>query len=404
MIDRYLRAVWKSGRGKARRLLTPLVLAAMLLAVLAGCGGSAESIRLSFPQGLQQILEEGVRASNGLGVSAAVIAEGRQPWTGVAGHSIRSREGLVPMRPEMLFEIGSVAKNLVTVITLQLVEEGRISLDDPVSRWFSGYPQIPPAATVRDLIASTSGIAEWVDHPDSLFQGPFDPQKLVRSWTVDQMLAELVGPPEFAPGEKWRYSTTGFRLAREIVQIETGQPIADLIQTRLLDPLGIHDMWLEPSWPIPSQYPVAHEWFDIDGDQNLDDITDYPKPAFSDLKSAPVYANALDLARYCQGLFHDGALLGEEQLAAMLDFRTADDPQEPMAMSYGLGTGTFNIPGMTGSIKEYGHGGNGIGYVVAMLYLPQREASVVIMTNDHGATMSTTAATFLQAVDRGLAD
>jgi D-alanyl-D-alanine carboxypeptidase len=393
------------GRASVRigRLLSVVAAVGLVVMSAAGCGRSGEPRKLAFGNELQQILDDGVRGSNGLGVSAAVIAEGYEPWIGTAGHSIRSSEGLVEMRPEMLFEIGSAAKNLVTVVMLQLVEEGRVNLDDRVSRWFPGYSQIPPTATLRDLLASTSGIAEWVDHPDSLFQPPFDPQKLARPWTVDQMLTDLVGPPEFTPGEQWRYSTTGFRLAREIAEIETGQSIAQLIQARLLDPLGITDMWLEPSWPIPARYPVAHEWLDINGDQNLDDITAYPKPAFNDLKSAPVYANALDLARYCQGLFHDGALLGEEQLAAMLDFRTADDPAEPMAASYGLGTGTFNIPGGSG-IEHYGHGGNGLGYVVVMLYLPQHAASVVIMTNDRGATMNTMGGAFLEAVDRGLGD
>ena len=366
-----------------------------------GASVTGEPTQLPFADDLQRILDDGVHASNGLGVTAAVIAAGYEPWTGAAGHSIRSNDALVPMRPEMLFEIGSVDKNLVTVIMLQLAAEGRISLADPVSRWFPGYPQVPPAATVRDLIASTSWIAEWVDHPDSVFQPPFDPKKLARSWSVDEMLRELVGPPEYAPGERWQYSTTGFRLAREIIERETGQPISDLIQSRLLDPLGIRDMWLDPSWPIPSRYPVAHEWFDVDGDGNLDDITDYPKEALNGLLPAPVYTNATDLARYCQGLFHDQTLLKDEQLAAMLDFRTADDPKEPLAARYGLGTGVFNIPGLS-AIEHYGHGGDGIGYVGTMLYLPQREACVVLLTNDRGATMSTTAAPFIEAVDRGI--
>ena len=396
----------------SRKTLTGrLLIGVAAIALMAGCSGGARTTpgasaaavprQLPFADELQRILDDGVHASNGLGVTAAVIAAGYEPWTGAAGHSIRSNDALVAMRPEMLFEIGSVDKNLVTVIMLQLVAEGRIGLEDPVVRWFPGYPQIPPAATVRDLIASTSGIAEWVDHPDSVFQPPFDPKRLARSWTVDEMLTELVGPPGFAPGEKWRYSTTGFVLARAIIERETGQSIADLIQARLLDPLGIRDMWLTPGWPIPSRYPVAHEWFDVNDDGNLDDITDYPKQAFHDLLPAPVYTNAIDLARYCQGLFHDRALLKEEQLAMMLDFRVADDPREPMAARYGLGTGVFNIPGLS-TIEHYGHGGNGIGYVVVMLYLPQREASVVILTNDRGATMSTTAAAFLEAVDRGI--
>jgi len=387
--------------GSAAFRAARLLLLGLIVVTTAGCGRSGDPIPLPFADDLQQILEDGVRASNGSGVTAAVVAEGYEPWTGAAGTSLRSGTATVPMRPEMLFEIGSVAKNLVTVVVLQLVDEGRLSLDDPVSDWIAGYPQIPPTATVRNLLASTSGIGEWVDSPESLFQGAFDPQKLARSWSVDGMLTELVGPPEFAPGAQWRYSTTGFRLAREIAEQVTGQPIAALIQQRLLDPIGITDMWLDPSWPIPSRYPVAHEWFDINGDGNLDDITDYPKPALNDLKSAPAYSTALDLARYCSALFHDGSLLDERRLHAMLEFRTADDPREPMAASYGLGTGTFAIPELAG-IEHYGHGGNGLGYVVAMLYLPERRASLVIMTSDGGATMSTTGGPFFQAVDRGL--
>ena len=171
----------------SRKTLTGrLLIGVAAIALMAGCSGgarttpganaSAEPRHLPFADDLQRILDEGVKASNGLGVSAAVIAAGYEPWIGVAGHSIRSSDALVPMRPEMLFEIGSVDKNIVTVIVLQLVAEGRISLADPVSRWFPGYPQVPPAATVRDLIASTSGIAEWVDHPSSFFQPPFDPK------------------------------------------------------------------------------------------------------------------------------------------------------------------------------------------------------------------------------------
>jgi CubicO group peptidase (beta-lactamase class C family) len=105
--------------------------------------------------------------------------------------------------------------------------------------------------------------------------------------------------------------------------------------------------------------------------------------------------------RPSQALFHDKVLLGDDSLSAMLDFRTADDPKEAMTASYGLGTGTFTVPEWA-DIEHYGHGGNGLGHVVMMLYLPQRNASVVLMSNDRGATMGTTAAAFLQAVDRDL--
>jgi CubicO group peptidase (beta-lactamase class C family) len=251
------------------------------------------------------------------------------------------------MTPDMLFEVGSIGKTFVTTLLMQLVA--------------------------------------W----------------LARSWTVEDMLTKLVGKGQFPPGTRWRYSTTGFRLAREVLKLQTGKPIAELIQARLLDPLGIHGMWLTPTWPIPKNIKVAHEWYDLDGDTNLDDITAIPKTAFEDLKDAPVYSNALDLARFCQGLFHDRALVSHKSLAAMLDLRPVADPAEPMAAEYGLGVGVLRIPDLEG-FEHYGHTGNGFGYVAAMLYLPRSQACVVLLTNDGGATMGAAAAPFLQVVDKGL--
>jgi D-alanyl-D-alanine carboxypeptidase len=382
------------------------LLVVALVVLCAACGGSDRSAGppqpIGFADELQRILDQAVIATNGAGVTAAVVAEGYEPWTGAAGHSVRSASEMIPMTPDMLFEIGSVGKTFVTTLLMQLVDEGVVSLDDPLSKWISGYPQLDPRITLRQLVASTSGIPEWVDHPSSPFKRGVDKSRawLARSWTVGDMLTKLVGKGEFPPGTQWRYSTTGFRLAREVLTLQTGKPIAELIQTRLLDPLAIHGMWLTPTWPIPKNIKVAHEWYDLDGDTSLDDITAIPKTAFEDLKDAPVYSNALDLARFCQGLFHDRALVSDKSLAAMLDFRPVADPAEPQAAEYGLGVGVFHLPNL-GGLEHYGHGGNGFGYIAMMLYLPRHEASVVLLVND-GATIAAAAEPFLQAVDNGL--
>lgn len=145
---------------------------------------------------------------------------------------------------------------------------------------------------------------------------------------------------------------------------------------------------------------MAHESYDLDGDGDYDDITAIPKTAFEDLKDAPVYSNALDLARFCQGLFHDRALVSDKSLAAMLDFRPVDDPAEPVAAEYGLGVGVFHLPNLA-RLQHYGHGGNGFGYVAMMIYLPRHQASVVLLVNDD-QTMNAVAEPFLKAVARGL--
>src|SRR5512135_2022492 len=121
--------------------------------VLAACGGSNRSAGPPRPIGfegeLQRILDQAVIRTNGAGVTAAVVAEGYEPWTGAAGYSVKSGSPMIPMTPDMLFEVGSVGKTFVTTLLMQLVDEGVVSLDDPLSKWISGYPQLDPSITLR---------------------------------------------------------------------------------------------------------------------------------------------------------------------------------------------------------------------------------------------------------------
>lgn len=173
--------------------------------VLAACGGSDRSVVSPRPIGfegeLQRILDQAVIRTNGAGVTAAVVAEGYEPWTGAAGYSVKSGSPMIPMTPDMLLEIGSVGKTFVTALLMQLVDEGVVSLDDPLSKWVSGYPRLDPRITLRQLVASTSGIPEWVDHPSSPFKRGVEKSRawLARSWTVDDMLTKLVGKGSFPP-------------------------------------------------------------------------------------------------------------------------------------------------------------------------------------------------------------
>lgn len=110
---------------------------ALLLAACGGDRGAGPAQETDFQNELQQILDQAVIATNGAGVTAAVVAEGHKPWTGAAGHSVRSASQTIPMTPGMLFEIGSVGKTFVTTLLMQRADEGVVDLDDPLSNF--GY-------------------------------------------------------------------------------------------------------------------------------------------------------------------------------------------------------------------------------------------------------------------------
>jgi D-alanyl-D-alanine carboxypeptidase len=367
---------------------------------------------LPFGDEIQQVLVDGLEASNGAGVSVAVIVPGYDPWVGVAGYSAVEPSGFVPMRPEMLFQIGSIEKNFTAALMLQLVEEGRLGLDDPISRWVSGYDQIDPSVTVRQILNHTSGIYDWEDNPGS-FTGLYQSEGYGaidwgHVWTLDDVMA-LVEEPDFPPGEGWHYSNTGYYLARLIIEAETGMPISQALRTRLLKPLGLDDTWVECDKPAPEGVEFAHAWADVNGDGNLDDISGQSPNLYCSILSSPTWTTAEDLARWSQALFDEGKVLSEQSLTEMLSFVPASDPTEPLAAEYGLGVGKFNFEVVApdnsrlADLEHYGHSGNVIGYNALMIYLPQHHATVVALFNEN-FTIATTAGPLLEVVDRNLSE
>jgi D-alanyl-D-alanine carboxypeptidase len=120
-----------------------------------------DTARLPFARDLQRVLDLSVRITNGTGISAAVIVPGQGTWTGAAGRSEPSKA----ISPDMLFDIASIGKNFVAILVCQPAEEGRLSLDDPLSKWLPDYPDIDSSITIRQLLNHTSGVFDWVDHP-----------------------------------------------------------------------------------------------------------------------------------------------------------------------------------------------------------------------------------------------
>ena len=109
---------------------------------------------LPFVKKLQDTLDNGLKKYNGKGISFAIIAPGHKMWIGVSGVS----HGTTPIKPETLFDAGSITKNFVAALTLKLVEESLLTLDDTLHKWLPDYPNIDNTITIRQLLNHTSGL------------------------------------------------------------------------------------------------------------------------------------------------------------------------------------------------------------------------------------------------------
>lgn len=320
--------------------------------------------QLAEAQDLQPLLDA-VVAAGAPGVLARVEtpAETLPLASGVA-----DRNTGAPMTPELRFRVGSITKTFVATVALQLVGEGRMSLDDPVGRWLPWLPRLLPEAkaiTVRQLLNHTSGLFNYTDDPAWLLAAltgkTFRPEELV--------LIAALHPLTFAPGTDWAYSNTGYIVAGLTVEKVTGQGLGHQLRRRLFERLGLAHTTHPTSAQMPDPYPRGYAF--IDGLGYLDVTTTIHPSAY--WAAGAIISDAADLATFYEALL-GAKLLRPDLLEAMK--RTAvnaggDDT--------GYGLGLIRVTTPCGTV--WGHTGGVGGYASLAFSSPDGTRSVVMMTN-----------------------
>ena len=187
-------------------------------------------------------------------------APGAVGWVLDEGGARRAASGVAdlrtgrPMRPELHFRAGSLTKSFVATVVVQLVAEGRLSLDDTVQRWLPGILPYGEQVTIRQLLNHTSGVPDiWATVEQTLYRsagGRF------RVWTPRELVALVADrPPGFPPGTAWSYSNTGYVLLGLVVEAASGSTLGQELHRRIFGPLGLHGTSFPETSPgIPSPH------------------------------------------------------------------------------------------------------------------------------------------------------
>jgi len=296
-------------------------------------------------------------------------------WQGADG--TLERGGSAPVATDASFRIASITKIFVAVVVLQLVEEGKLGLDDPVSTHLASYTLQP--VTIRQLLNHTSGI------PDYTLATGFNKQLLEhrdRRWTTAEVVALVQGKePQFPAGTDYAYSNTDYILLGEVINSVTATSWAQQVRRRILDPLRLSGTYIAGSEPPLNL--VVPGYFDADNDGNVENIeTGQPWTALetSEGPAGAIVSTMPDLLVFGDALFH-GRLLKDSTLQAMV----ADGPFHPRFTNYGLGVEILRPDYRTTIL---GHGGFLPGFKSALWYVPSRDAVIVVLTNDARANPS----------------
>jgi len=332
---------------------------------------------LPYAKDLQDALNEVLGETDVIGVSAAIIVDGEGIWTGVSGESYPGR----PVTPDMLFDMGSAGKILMGPLIVKLGEDGLLALDDPISKYLPDFPYADGAITIRQLLNHTSGLYMMVNSPNGPFQKPYAQIDHEKWWTIDEIFTTLGGEPTFAPGEGYCYTQAGYQIAALIVEQVTGSSVAEQIQNRLLDPLGIDGMHLDFSKPMPEKFEIAHPWVDVDHDGVYEDVNHRSRNWIASLSRIYYYTRAEDFAIWGHALF-SGEVLNQGSMDAMLDFHRTDDwcGDGQYIKGYGMGVLDYN-PGLTRGQPAWGHLGSIFGYRAFLAHFYQQGVTIVVMTN-----------------------
>ncbi len=341
---------------------------ALLLLIVGGAAQGQEispELRSKVDQAVRQVLAE-------TGVPSAQVGIAR-------GGKVVYRAGFGDARivpklaatASMHYPVGSISKQFTAACVLLLAQDGKLTLDDPVARW---YPRLTRASdvTLRMLISHTSGYSDYApqDYTIPAFTHPVDPEALVREWAGK--------PLDFEPGTKWQYSNTNFVLAGLIVQRVSGMPFWKFVSTRVLGPVGMRDV------------------LNIDTDRDRIEPRGYIRNALAPVRPATLEAPgwyfadaqmampASDLLRWDLSLIQRSLLSAASYDAMETEVKLKDGT----GSHYGLGVFVRTAEGR----RVVEHSGEVGGFVAENIVYPDDGFAVAVLTNLEASTAAGKAA------------
>src|SRR5262245_50006991 len=270
-----------------RRLL---ITGATALAAIAAATGLAAAAPAASQAGTSQDLRKSVAELVAAGAPGATILVRDGNRTTVVARGLADTKGKKPMRPADTFRIGSLTKTYVATVVLQLAEEGRLSLDDPVARFLPGLIPGEEQITVRQLLNHTSGLYDSLEDPRVL--KPYLAGNLAYHGAPRRLVRIAVShPPLFPPGTRYSYSGTNYLVAGLIVEAVTGSTLDRVLERRIFTPLHLRRSVLQTS---PRRaIPDAHGYYVFDKPPAADITGLSPFP----WAAGAIVASAADVAR-----------------------------------------------------------------------------------------------------------
>lgn len=266
------------------------------------------------------------------------------------------------LSPQHIFRIGSVTKQFTAVAILKLAEEGKLSLQDPVTKYLPDYPTRGQQITLEHLLTHTSGIPSYTNSPlwtPEVRRKDFSPFELIQFFKSDSL--------EFAPGTAWNYNNTGYFILGYIIEKVSGQSYATYLRDKLFTPLGLHHTLYGDDTRILKNRAIGYQ-------KNGSEFAHAEYLSMTQPYSAGSLMSTVEDLYIWHLALHGGKILQPSSLnAALTNYKLLNG--EPSNYGYGFFFG--NILGS----PTIEHSGGINGYLSQTLFLPRENIYIAILTN-----------------------
>ncbi|MBP1765999.1 MAG: beta-lactamase [Candidatus Aminicenantes bacterium] len=338
-----LKKLWRSA------LIAALTIACMAPAVRAQTGDVDSRV--------DKFVQDSIREQRIPGLALAVMRDGQV--IKAKGYGLSNIELNTPVSPQTIFQSGSMGKQFTATGIMMLVEEGKVGLDDKVAKYFPGAPESWNTFTVRNLLTHTSGIKEYTGKD-------FDYR---RDYTEEDLLKMAQAQPfDFAPGDKWSYSNTGYMLLGMLIRKVTGKFYGDFLQERIFKPLGMTTTRIISEEDIVPNRAAGYRLV-----KGVVKNQEWVNPTLNTTADGSLYFTVLDLAKW------DAALYTEK----LIKRTSLDQMWTPVKLNdgktypYGFG---WRVAEMNGH-RLIEHGGSWQGFTTGISRYVDDKLTVVALTN-----------------------
>ena len=338
---------------------------------------SAAPSRAALVQRIDSLVEEHLLA--GPAASAAIAVVKGTDTILMRGYGYADAKTHRLAGPTTIYEIGSITKQFTSAAIMRLVEQGKINLDDDLSKYLPNFPLHGHHVTIRQLLNHTSGIHSYTSSPAwrATWAADLSPDSIVGFVARDSF--------DFAPGTAWRYNNTGYVLLGMVIEKVAGEPYARYLDEQFFKPLGLQQTTYCPAQRLRDT-SYAEGYSARDGQFVAADYLSMTHPF-----SAGALCSSVKDYLIWQRALHGGRVVSPHSYMLMT---TPDTLTNGKRLTYGFGLGVADV----GGHHAIAHGGGINGYTTSQVYFPADSLSVILFTNTDSRPPDFTAMNIARAV------